>query len=50
VPRASFLLRRRLCRKRPPEALAAIAETTIANITAFAEIGTPLHPVTRPSP
>lgn len=30
------------------EALTAIAETTIANITAFEEDGAPLHPVTRP--
>lgn len=31
------------------EALAAIAETTIANLSAFAETGTPLHPVTAPA-
>lgn len=32
------------------EALSAIAETTIANIDAFARTGTPLHPVAAPPP
>ncbi|BDA85261.1 lactate dehydrogenase [Aureimonas sp. SA4125] len=32
------------------EALSAIAETTIANITAFEETGEPLHPVAAPPP